>query len=54
MLPVYFFYHIFVYGTLSVYASVCVSQLRNTQAIPLVLVIKLTKETRRRDWKGRD
>jgi hypothetical protein len=32
--------------------SVCVSQLRNAHAILLVLIIKLTKETRRRFGEG--
>ncbi len=39
---------------LSVCVCVCVSQLRNAQALLFVLVIKLTKETRRRGWRGRD
>jgi hypothetical protein len=47
-------YHIFTKGTLSVCGCVCVSQLRNAQALLFVLVIKLTKEMRRRVWRGRD
>ncbi len=40
---------------LSVCDCVCVSQLVSERsAILLVLVIKLTKETRRRVWRGRD
>ena len=40
---------------LSVCDSVCVSQLVSERsAILYVLVIKLTKETRRRVWRGRD
>jgi hypothetical protein len=40
---------------LSVCDSVCVSQfVSERSAILLVLAIKLTKETRRRVWRGRD
>ncbi len=40
---------------LSVCVCVCVSQVvAERSAILLVLIIKLTKETRRRVWRGRD
>ena len=53
-------YHIFESYKINIYSvvyfvcvCVCVSQLRNAQAIRYVLVIKLTKETIRRVWRGK-